>query len=212
MPSAIRLPVTTALLLIDIQNDFCPGGALAVKDGDQVIPVANKLAASTPLVVASQDWHPKNHGSFASASGKPLFGQFDLNGLPQTAWPDHCVAGSVGASLHPALDQTRIAAVFRKGMDPTVDSYSAFFDNARRNDTGLGAYLKGRGITDVIVMGLATDYCVRFSALDAASLGFRTYVVTDGCRGVNISPTDSTDALAAMLAGGVTPVTSGEIA
>jgi nicotinamidase/pyrazinamidase len=200
-----------ALLLIDLQNDFCPGGKLAVKDGDQTIKIANKLTDQFGLVVASQDWHPENHGSFALVAERPLYSVFDLNGLPQVAWPTHCVQGFKGADFHPALDTNPIAAIFRKGMDPEVDSYSAFFDNAKRNDTGLNGYLKGKGVDTIYLMGLATDYCVKFTALDARALGYTVVLIEDGCRAVNVNPNDAADAVAAMADAGVIISTSADV-
>lgn len=193
-----------ALILVDIQNDFCPGGALAVADGDAVVPVANRLMSAVDLVVATQDWHPASHGSFASNNpGKQVFTMGDLAGLPQVMWPDHCVQWTGGAQFHPGLDTKRIAHVFPKGTDATIDSYSGFFDNGKRKATGLGDWLKGKGVTEVLICGLATDYCVKATAIDAAQLGFRTVLVEDGCRGVGMTPTDVPDALAAMRAAGV---------
>ena len=166
-----------ALILVDIQNDFLPGGALAVPDGDKVISIANKLQPAFPLVVATQDWHPANRGSFAAShSGKNVFEQLELNGLPQTLWPVHCVQSTKGAELAATLDRERIAKVFPKGTDAGIDSYSGLFDNGHRKSTGLGEWLKARGVTEVFVCGLATDYCVKFTALDAARLGFPTHL------------------------------------
>ncbi len=175
-----------ALLLIDIQNDFVPGGRLAVPDGDAIIPLVNALQPQFDLVVASQDWHPAGHQSFASShAGRVPFEQIDLHGLPQTLWPDHCVQESAGAALHPALDTRRVEAIFRKGMAPDIDSYSAFFDNGHRKATGLTDYLRGRGVTEVYLVGLAGDYCVYFSCLDAQAAGFATFVVTDATRPIS---------------------------
>ena len=175
-----------ALLLIDIQNDFLPGGRLAVPEGDAIIPLANALQAHFGLVVATQDWHPTGHESFASShAGRSQFEQIDLHGLPQTLWPDHCTQASEGAALAPALQTERIEAIFRKGMNPEIDSYSAFFDNGHRKSTGLADYLRGRGVTEVVVAGLAADYCVYYSALDALAAGFATTVVTDATRAIS---------------------------
>ena len=210
-----------ALILVDVQNDFCPhsieiedgiivDGALAVEDGDQVVEVANYLTSdgNFDLVIATQDWHPEDHGSFASVQGTDPFTIGDLNGLPQVWWPDHCIQESQGSEFHPNLNTNNIAAIFRKGMDIRVDSYSGFFDNGKRNSTGMGEYLKGLGVTDVYVMGLATDYCVKFTALDAAELGFNTYLVFDGCRGVNMNPDDSQIAINEMRGKGISVVSS----
>lgn len=201
-----------ALILVDIQNDFCPGGALAVADGDTVVSVANHLMNAVDLVVATQDWHPANHGSFASNHvGKKAFDMGDLAGLPQVMWPDHCVQWTGGAQFHPGLDTKRVARVFPKGTDATIDSYSGFFDNGKRKATGLGDWLKAKGVTEVLICGLATDYCVKATAIDAAQLGFHTVLVEDACRGVAMKATDIPDALAAMRAAGVVIQTSQQL-
>ncbi|OON67108.1 bifunctional nicotinamidase/pyrazinamidase [Hymenobacter sp. CRA2] len=175
-----------ALLLIDIQNDFVPGGALAVPEGDQIIALVNRLQPQFDLVVATQDWHPAGHLSFASSHpGRQLFEHIDLEGLDQVLWPDHCVQGTPGAELHPALDQHRIEAVFRKGTSPDIDSYSGLFDNGHRKATGLADYLRGRGVTQVYVAGLAADYCVYFTAKDAQQEGFDTYLIEDATRAIS---------------------------
>ena len=180
-----------ALILVDIQNDFLPAGALAVPEGDAVIPVVNRLQEMFELVVATQDWHPPNHSSFAANHpGKNIYDQIDLNGLPQTLWPVHCVQNTQGAELAASLNQSRIVKVFQKGTDPAIDSYSGLFDNGHRKSTGLGEWLKSRGVTEVFICGLATDYCVKFTALDAIELGFKTRVIEDACRGVNLNPLD----------------------
>jgi len=176
----------TALLLIDIQNDFLPGGRLAVADGDAIIPVVNALQPQFDLVVATQDWHPAGHQSFASShAGRAQFEEIDLHGLPQVLWPDHCTQASMGAALAPALHSERIEAIFRKGTNPEIDSYSAFFDNGHRKSTGLADYLRGRGVTQVYIVGLAADYCVYYSALDALAAGFATTVITDATRAIS---------------------------
>jgi nicotinamidase/pyrazinamidase len=184
-----------ALLLVDLQNDFCAGGALAVPEGDSTVEVANELISRSKArgeaVVASQDWHPANHGSFASVQGAEPYTQGTLDGLPQTWWPSHCVQNTEGAALHPLLNTKDIDAVFPKGENPAIDSYSAFFDNGHRQKTELDAWLRARGVTELIVLGLATDYCVKFTVLDALELGYGVTVITDGCRGVNINPHDS---------------------
>ena len=201
-----------ALILVDIQNDFLPGGALAVRRGDEVIPVANRVQARFDLVVATQDWHPSGHGSFASRYPGRKPGELsELGGLPQVLWPDHCVQGSVGAAFAPGLAMNRVETIFRKGTDPGIDSYSGFFDNGHRKSTGLGDSLKGRGAADVYVLGLATDYCVKFTALDARQLGFRTFLVEDGSRGVELAPGDVARAIADMRAAGVQVVRSGDL-
>jgi len=185
-----------ALILVDLQNDFVPGGALAVRDGDAVIPVANRIQPAFDLIVASRDWHPRDHGSFAANHpGKRVGDVIDLNGLPQILWPVHCVENTPGAEFVPGLDTSRIDRVFLKGTDRDIDSYSAFFDNGHRKSTGMGDYLKERGVRDVYVCGLATDYCVNFTALDALKLGFNVHLIEDASRGVNLKPDDSANAL-----------------
>ncbi|UGU18280.1 bifunctional nicotinamidase/pyrazinamidase [Sinomicrobium kalidii] len=172
-----------ALLVVDVQNDFLPGGSLAVPHGDEVIPVINALQSRFDLVVATQDWHPGGHLSFASAHpGKNPFEITDLYGLEQVLWPDHCVQGSEGAEFAAALEKNRIAAIFRKGMHPEVDSYSGFFDNGRRYATGLTSYLREMNVTEVYVGGLAADYCVYYTAKDAAIEGFETHYITNATR------------------------------
>ena len=199
-----------ALILVDLQNDFVPGGALAVPEGDRVVPVANELAGKFDLVVATQDWHPADHGSFAdNHPGRGVYEVVDLNGLPQVLWPVHCVQGTRGAELVAGLDASKIDKVFQKGTDPAIDSYSGFFDNGHRKATGLGDYLKAKGVKDVYVCGLATDYCVKFTALDARQLGFNAYLVEDASRGVNVKPGDVERAVAEMRAAGVIVVQSG---
>jgi nicotinamidase/pyrazinamidase len=175
-----------ALIIVDVQNDFLPGGALAVEEGDKVIPVINNVQSKFPLVVATQDWHPGNHGSFASNhAGKKPFDMAELNGLQQVLWPDHCVQNTTGAELSRQLKTDQIEAIFRKGMDKNIDSYSGFFDNGKLKSTGLADYLKGRGISRIYLGGLAADYCVGFTALDALEEGFDVYVIEDATRAIN---------------------------
>ncbi len=201
-----------ALLLVDLQNDFLPGGSLAVPKGDEVVPVANLLQLHFDRVVATQDWHPAEHGSFASFYRAKVPGDIvELAGQPQILWPSHCVQGTPGAELAPDLERPRIEKVFFKGVDPEVDSYSAFFDNAAKRSTGLAEYLRRTGVTQLYILGLATDYCVKFSALDAARLGFETFVVEDGCRGVELMAGDCDKAFLAMRRAGVAIVSSGEL-
>lgn len=200
-----------ALILVDLQNDFLPGGALAVPAGDAVVPVANRLLARFEVAVATQDWHPAGHASFASSHPARLPGDvIDLDGLTQVLWPDHCVQGSAGASFASALDVARLTHVVRKGTSPRVDSYSGFFDNGQRQDTGLHAWLAGRGARELWVMGLATDYCVRWTALDARRLGYTVTLVPEGCRGVELRPGDSEAALAELAAAGVRLASAGD--
>ena len=184
------------LLIVDIQNDFLPGGALAVPEGDAVIPVINRLQDRFDLVLATQDWHPPDHGSFAASHpGHKVADVIELDGVPQILWPVHCIQNSPGAQFSTALDTTRLARVFRKGIDRKIDSYSTFFDNAKRRSTGLADYLREQNVQEIFICGLATDYCVRFSALDALELSFPVTVVEDACRGVNLQPDDSLNAL-----------------
>lgn len=193
-----------ALVLVDLQNDFMPGGALGVSGGDATVPVANALSARFELVVASRDWHPPNHGSFVTAHpGKAVGDIVTLGGLDQVVWPVHCVQDTWGAAFHDDLDTSRFAEVVSKGTDPGIDSYSAFFDNAHRRATGLEQILRRAGVTRLYLMGLATDYCVKYTALDARQLDFETVVVEDGCRGVNLAPDDSAKAVEEMRAAGV---------
>ena len=175
-----------ALLLVDIQNDFMPSGRLPVAEGDAIIEPVNRIIGGYPLVVASQDWHPAGHESFASAhAGKKPFDVINLHGLEQVLWPDHCIAGSSGAAFHPELNTTPIAAVFRKGMDKHTDSYSAFYDNGRRRSTQLAAYLRAHGVTDIDVAGLAADFCVYFSMADALAEGFRVCLLEHATRAID---------------------------
>jgi nicotinamidase/pyrazinamidase len=175
-----------ALIIVDVQNDFLPGGALAVKEGDVIIPVINNLQNKFDLVVATQDWHPFDHKSFASSHpGKKVFEEINLDGLPQILWPGHCVQETGGAQFSSLLHTGKIEAIFRKGMDINIDSYSGFFDNGKKKATGMGAYLKGRGITRIYVAGLAADYCVNFTALDGLELGFESAIITDATRAID---------------------------
>ena len=200
-----------ALLVVDIQNDFLPGGALAVPDGDQVIPIANRLLDRFALVLATQDWHPANHGSFAANHPNRRPGEVvDLNGIKQILWPVHCVQGSPGAAFSTQLRTERFSKVFKKGIDPGIDSYSSFFDNARRRSTGLIDFLRDRSVDELFICGLATDYCVKFSALDSIDSGIRTSVIEDACRGVDLNPGDSAAAIAEMRMARVSIVQSAD--
>jgi nicotinamidase/pyrazinamidase len=201
-----------ALILVDLQNDFCPGGALQVARGDETIAIANRLLPHFATVAATQDWHPRDHESFAANHpGKQPYEMIDLHGLMQVLWPVHCVQETPGAELHADLDRTRITQVFQKGTDREVDSYSGFFDNGKRKATGLGDWLRSRWIQQVYVMGLATDYCVRATALDARSLGFDVWLVQDGCRPVELKPGDGERAIAELRGAGCAIVESGAI-
>ena len=187
------------LILVDIQNDFIPGGALAVPQGDLVVPVANRIMKKFDLVIATQDWHPPNHGSFASRyEGKSPGDTVELNGIQQILWPDHCVQHATGAEFAAGLDTGGIMHVVQKGMDKGIDSYSGFFDNDHSNATGLGDYLQGQGAEELFVMGLATDYCVKFTALDARRLGFKTALIEEGVRGVELNAGDCDKAVGEM--------------
>lgn len=198
-----------ALILVDIQNDFIPGGALPTRGGHEIIETVNRLQAHFPLVVATQDWHPRDHGSFASNHpGREPGEVIDLNGLSQVLWPDHCVQDSPGAEFHEDLERARISEVIRKGTDPAIDSYSGFFDNAHRKATGLEQFLRSRDVTEVHVVGLATDYCVKYTVLDALGLGFRTVVVPDACRGVELEQGDIDAAIDEMKKAGADVIDS----
>ena len=188
-----------ALLLIDIQNDFLPGGALAVPGGHETIPIVNSLMPSFELIVATQDWHPLDHGSFAANHpGRHIFETIDLHGLQQTLWPVHCVQNTGGALFAAGLETRKIARIFPKGTDGRIDSYSGFFDNGHRGDTGLAEWLRGQGVTELTLCGLATDYCVKFTALDALECGFKVNLNLTACRGVDLQPGDCDKAVAAM--------------
>jgi len=194
-----------ALIIVDMQNDFIEGGALAVPGGKGLVPLINKLQPHFDHIVATQDWHPANHGSFAANHpGEKAFELIDLDGLPQTLWPVHCVQNTPGADFAPGLDRSRWAAIFQKGTDPKVDSYSGFFDNGKRRATGLGDFLKKRGVDQVYVLGLATDYCVKFTALDSAALGFKTALIEDASKGVELHPGDVQKAIGELGQAGVT--------
>jgi len=189
----------SALIIVDVQNDFCPGGALEVKEGDKVVPVINKISNRFYKVIATQDWHPENHLSFASNHpGKKVQDIIDLNGIQQVLWPVHCVQGTKGADFHPELDLRPVDLIIRKGTNPQIDSYSAFFENDKKTSTGLEYYLKGLGIKKVFLTGLATDYCVFFSAMDSVKLGFETYVIIDATRGVDFPEGNIEKSLKAM--------------
>ena len=176
-----------ALIVIDVQNDFCPGGALAVADGDAVVPVANRMMQHFDHVVLTQDWHPADHSSFAANNpGHDPFSLIDMPYGPQVLWPVHCVQGSTGAAFHKDLETDRAGLIIRKGYRSKIDSYSAFFENDHATTTGLAGYLRERAVEQLIMVGLATDFCVRFSAVDAAKLGFQVTVLEDGCRAIDL--------------------------
>jgi len=196
--------MTQALIVIDVQNDFCPGGALAVPEGDQIVPGINALIDAQDTVILTQDWHPAGHSSFASShAGKSPMELVDMPYGPQVLWPDHCVQSSDGAAFHKDLNTTRADLIIRKGYNPAIDSYSAFFENDQTTPTGLEGYLRTRGITDLVMVGLATDFCVNFSAVDAAKLGFAVTVRQDLCRAIDFDGSLAA-AQAGMTAAGVT--------
>jgi len=201
-----------ALIIVDLQNDFLPGGALPVPHGDEVIPVANELQSRFDLVVATKDWHPPDHGSFAANHpGKKPGDRVILDGIEQILWPVHCVQNTYGAEFAPAFDTSRIAQVFHKGVERNIDSYSTFFDNAHRRETGLADYLKKRSIKNIYLMGLALDYCVKYSALDARHLGLNTHVILDGCRGIELEHGDIDRTLDEMKRVGAVLLKSGDV-
>jgi nicotinamidase/pyrazinamidase len=201
-----------ALILVDLQNDFMPGGALAVPHGDEVIPLADELQQRFDLVVATKDWHPPDHGSFAANHpGKKPGDRIILDGIEQILWPVHCVQNTPGAEFAPRFDTSSIAHVFHKGTERNIDSYSTFFDNAHRRHTGLAHYLKERSIKEIYLMGLALDYCVKYSVLDARQLGLTTYVILDGCRGIELEPGDIGRALDEMKRAGAILIKSSEV-
>ncbi len=201
-----------ALIVVDIQNDFLPGGTLAVPEGDQIIPIVNNLMDRFDLVVATQDWHPADHGSFASNhKGKTPGEQILLYGFDQILWPDHCIQNSAGAKFSKELKVSQIDKIFQKGTDILIDSYSGFFDNGKKKDTGLNEYLKANNVDVVFIVGLATDYCVKFTALDAAQLGYRTFVIQDATRAVNLREGDFEKSLKEMKSEGIGIFKSDEI-
>ena len=197
-----------ALILTDIQYDFVPGGALAVPKGDEIVPVANRLMPEYDLIIATRDWHPADHKSFASRHpGKKIGEVIELGGLKQVLWPDHCVQGTRGAELVEGLNKKHIDKIIRKGTDPEIDSYSGFFDNDHRQSTGLGDFLKEQSVDEVHVIGLATDYCVKYTVLDSIGLGFNTFVITEGCRGIDMNPGDCKKAVDEMKQAGAIIIT-----
>jgi nicotinamidase/pyrazinamidase len=190
------------LIVIDLQNDFCPGGALAVAGGDEIVPLVNRLIGSFEHVVLTQDWHPAGHSSFASThAGQAPFAAVQMAYGSQTLWPDHCVQGTPGAEFHRDLAWTKAELVIRKGFRKAIDSYSAFYENDRKTPTGLAGYLRERGLTKLALVGLATDFCVAYSALDAARLGFETTVLLDACRAIDLNGSMATARRQMQLAG-----------
>jgi nicotinamidase/pyrazinamidase len=201
-----------ALIIVDLQNDFLPGGALPVPHGDEVVPIANELQSRFDVVVATKDWHPPDHGSFAANHpGKKPGDRIILDGIEQILWPVHCVQNTHGAEFAPAFDTSRIADVFHKGIERNIDSYSTFFDNAHQRHTGLAHYLRKRSIQDIYLMGLALDYCVKYSVLDARQLGLNTHVILDGCRGIELARGDIGRAIDEMKRAGAVLLKSSEL-
>lgn len=179
--------MSAALLIIDVQNDFCEGGALAVSGGNAIVPLINRMQDDFPLVLATQDWHPPHHSSFAANHpGAEPFSTTEMPYGTQVLWPTHCVQGSAGAAMHPDLAMDRVSLIVRKGYDPAIDSYSAFFENDHETTTGLAGYLREKGVTALTLVGLATDFCVAYSALDARRLGFEATVVSEACRAIDL--------------------------
>jgi len=210
--SDLHPSAASALIVIDVQNDFCPGGALAVADGDAVVAPINRIARSFPVRVYTQDWHSPDHRSFsANHPGAAPFSTTEMDYGMQVLWPDHCVQGTPGAEFHPGLDLEPADLILRKGFRPHVDSYSAFFENDRTTPTGLAGYLRERGMAEVWLAGLATDFCVHFSALDAARLGFRVTLLEDACREIDLDGSHAA-ALAAMRGAGVVLARAARIA
>jgi len=200
------------MLVVDLQNDFCSGGALAVEGGEQVVEPINSIMPLFDRVVLSQDWHPKGHLSFASSwPGMAVYDSVEADGIPQVLWPDHCVQGSEGAGFHPGLDADRATLVLRKGGRPRLDSYSCFFENDRSTPTGLDGWLRGVGASEIFVAGLATDFCVLFTVLDALRLGYEVRVVEDAIRGVDVPPGGAARAVTAMRRKGAIFLSTGTL-
>ena len=197
------MDTTAALIIVDVQNDFCPGGALAVEQGDQIVDEINALQAEYATVVATQDWHPAGHSSFASSHGADPFSMTTMPYGEQVLWPDHCVIGSEGAAFHERLVLDRVNAIVRKGSNPAIDSYSAFFENDKTTATGLHGFLQERGIQRLTMVGLATDFCVAYSALDAANLGYSVTVRTSACRAIDMNGETLAAATAEMRKAGI---------
>ena len=195
--------MTQALIVIDLQNDFCPGGALAVLDGDSIVPGINALMAEFTTVLLTQDWHPAGHSSFASShKDATAYDMIDMPYGPQVLWPDHCIQGGIGAQFHPDLQVDRADLILRKGYNPEIDSYSALFENDHKTPTGLDGYLRTRGVDQLTLVGLATDFCVHYSAVDAAALGYKVHVATKACRAIDLNGSLAT-ATTAMIDAGV---------
>lgn len=202
----------TALILVDLQNDFLPGGALGVKNGDTILPVINKLLTHRfDVIVGTKDWHPSDHVSFAASHGKKEKEVIDVNGRQQILWPSHCVQGTKGAEYSDKWNHSKVKKEFHKGTDKNVDSYTVFFDDGRSKTTGLHEYLQSKGIKDIYIAGLTTEYCVKYSVLDAIKLGYNVYVVMDGCKPINVKPDDEEKAVQEMLQAGANMMYSNEL-
>lgn len=200
-----------ALILVDIQNDFLPGGSLPVEEGDKILPIINELQKHFDIIVATKDWHPLVHTSFAKVHGKKPGEIIVLHGRRQELWPEHCVQESEGAEFPQSLETKKIRKIFYKGVDENIDSYSTFFDNAHLRSTGLADYLKALDVDEIYIAGLATDYCVKYSVLDARALGFKTVVVIDACRGIDLTPGDIQKSIEEMRKAGAKILTSEEL-
>jgi nicotinamidase/pyrazinamidase len=208
----LKKTTSSALLIIDVQNDFCPGGSLAVAEGDKIVPVINGFMPAFRFIIATQDWHPRAHVSFASNhKGKKPLEVITHQGREQVLWPDHCVQGTKGADFHQGLDTRPLSLIVRKGTDPGLDSYSAFFENDKKTKTGLAGFLKDLSITNLYICGLATDYCVFASAQDALGLGFEVMVLEDACRGVDFPQGSVVQALASLKKQGAKILTSQDL-
>jgi nicotinamidase/pyrazinamidase len=203
---------SSALVIVDVQVDFCPGGKLAVEGGDEIVPIINSFSSRFPYVAATRDWHPQGHASFASSHpGKLPYQEGDVFGIQQTLWPDHCVQGSRGAEFHPSLDIRPIRCILHKGTNPRIDSYSAFFENDRKTPTGLEPLLKGLGFETLFICGIATDVCVYFTVLDALRLGFTVFLIEDACKGVNLPEGSVQQVLKDMEDAGALRVKAGDL-
>ena len=201
-----------ALLIVDVQNDFCPGGALAIHEGDRIIPAINRIQPLFDTIIATRDWHPPDHVSFAATHpGKHIHDVMDIGGIPQVLWPPHCVSGTTGAAFHPDLETGRFRLILHKGMNPALDSYSVFLENDKKTRTGMDGFLRSLEITRIFLCGLATDYCVLYSALDAISFGFETCVVIDACCGVDVPEGNIEKAIGLMKSSGVSIISSLEL-
>lgn len=204
--------IKSALIIVDVQNDFCPGGSLAVENGDAVVPVINRISGNFPLIVATKDWHPRGHISFASSHPDRKQGEvMEIEGIEQVLWPDHCIPGTNGAEFHPHLDISPVHCIIHKGLRKDIDSYSAFFENDKKTPTGLEGSLNGLGIEHIFVAGLATDVCVFFTALDGVKTGFTVHLIEDAVRGVDYPPGNLDKALSEMKRQGVDFIPSSEI-